>query len=183
MGVHQPMTGRKRKAGKRKPSGRLSQPTRAETEWLAMETVLSNRCRQLGWWNPEKAKKPSVESLRRARDQNAGTPWGRLYLREIITRHQCETMTGFANLRAEWLQSIGAPSQHGSDMDPDNRGQSLAAENVAKVRAIRAAYLAADRALRASGVLPTRAVFMLLDGQEPNIEMLRIGVDALGKVR
>lgn len=175
------MTGRKRKGGKREPNGRHKRDPKAETEWLAMEHVLRRRCRELGWWNPEKRKNPSVEDMRRARDQNAGTPWGQLYLREIITRQQCETMTAFANLRHDWLQSIAAPSQHGSDMNPDNRGQSLSAENVARVRAIRAAYLAADRALRAAGVQPARAVFLVLEGETPNIEMLRLGLDALRK--
>ena len=168
------MKGRKRKPGRRGATGRLIQ---VQNDWAIMAPVLTKRCSVLGW-------EPTQENMRRVRGHEGGTTWGLLYLVGAITREQYETAIAFAILRADWLRSIAAPRLQGSDMDPDNRGQSLEAENVRRVRAVRAAYLAADRALRNAGVLPTRAVFRVLDGQAPDVEMLRVGLDALrGRTR
>lgn len=160
------------KKGKREKNGRHQRDPKEETEWLTLEPVLRRRCDELGW-------PATVDNMRAVRGHEGGTLWGHLHLREVITRPMYEAATTFANLREEYLISIAAPAQRGSDMNPDGRGASLTAENVDRARAVRAAYLAADRALRASGVLPSRAVWLMYEGQEPNARLLAIGLGAL----
>ena len=174
MGATAAMTrGRKRKAGKREPSGRLQRDPAAETEWLVMEPVLRRRCREIGW-------RPSVENMRKVRGPEGGTAWGHLWLRQQITREQHDAAVWFDRLRADYLRAICAPVQKGSDMDPDNRGASLMAENERRNRAIRAAYIEAEAALRNAGRRASLAVFGLMaGGTHPHVESLRAGLDAI----
>jgi len=68
--------GRKRKAGKRHPSGKLVQPSGAETQREVMATVLDARQRHYG------------VTARQARDERLGTALGRLAFGEVITAEQ-----------------------------------------------------------------------------------------------
>lgn len=68
--------GRKRKVGKRHPSGKLVQPGAAETQREAMATVLEARQRHYG------------VTARQARDERLGTALGRLAFGQVITAEQ-----------------------------------------------------------------------------------------------
>lgn len=68
--------GRKRKAGRRHPSGKLVQPGAAETQREAMATVLEARQRHYG------------VTARQARDERLGTALGRLAFGQVITAEQ-----------------------------------------------------------------------------------------------
>ncbi|MBY0303630.1 MAG: hypothetical protein K2W86_00570 [Sphingomonas sp.] len=68
--------GRKRKTGKRHPSGKLVQPSGAETQREVMATVLDARQRHYG------------VTARQARDERLGTALGRLAFGEVITAEQ-----------------------------------------------------------------------------------------------
>lgn len=68
--------GRKRKAGRRHPSGKLVQPGAVETQREAMATVLEARQRHYG------------VTARQARDERLGTALGRLALGQVITAEQ-----------------------------------------------------------------------------------------------
>ena len=68
--------GRKRKTGKRHPSGKLVQPSVAETQREVMATVLEARQRHYG------------VTARQARDERLGTALGRLVFKEVITAEQ-----------------------------------------------------------------------------------------------
>lgn len=68
--------GRKRKAGRRHPSGKLVQPGAAETQREAMATVLEARQRHYG------------VTARQARDERLGTALGRLAFGQVVTAEQ-----------------------------------------------------------------------------------------------
>ena len=68
--------GRKRKAGKRHPCGKLVQPSGAKTQREAMSTVLEARQRHYG------------VTARQARDERLGTALGRLAFAGSITAEQ-----------------------------------------------------------------------------------------------
>lgn len=164
---------RRRKQGRRERNGRLQRDTQVETEWLAMEHTLRRRCGELGW-------KATVENMRKVRGHEGGTLWGKLYLLERIDRPMYEAACEFVSLREGWLASIAAPGMVCGSMEQGARGASLVAENVRRVLALRAAYLAADRALRASGVLATRAVHLaLFEGEVTSEAQLQVGLGAL----
>jgi len=68
--------GRKRKAGRRHPSGKLVQPSGAETQREAMATALEARQRHYG------------VTARQAKDDRLGTALGRLAFAGTVTAEQ-----------------------------------------------------------------------------------------------
>lgn len=68
--------GRKRKTGRRHPSGKLVQPSGAETQREVMATVLEARQRHHG------------VTAKQARDERLGTALGRLAFGQVITAEQ-----------------------------------------------------------------------------------------------
>ena len=86
--------GRKRKAGARYPSGKL---TRAETEREAMATALDARRRHFGI------------SAKAARDERLGSALGRLAFKKTISEVQYQAGLHFAELHLRHAKALGLP--------------------------------------------------------------------------
>jgi len=86
--------GRKRKAGKRYPCGKLE---RAETEREAMSVALDARRRHYG------------VSAKRARDERLGTSLGRLAFAGLISDLQYQAGVAFADLYLRHNLTVGLP--------------------------------------------------------------------------
>lgn len=89
--------GRKRKTGKRHPSGKLVQPSGAETQREAMATVLEARQRHYG------------VTARQARDERVGTALGRLAFGQIITAEQYAAGQKYAEIHHRHHAVMGWP--------------------------------------------------------------------------
>lgn len=91
--------GRKRKTGRRHPSGKLVQPGSAESQREAMATVLEARQRHFGI------------SARQARDERLGTALGRLAFAGKITPDQFAAAELYGELIARCNAVMGLPSE------------------------------------------------------------------------
>lgn len=89
--------GRKRKSGRRHPSGKLVQPGKAETQREVTATVLEARQRHFG------------VSEREAKDERLGTALGRLAFSGIITPGQYAAGELFAETIARHRAVVGIP--------------------------------------------------------------------------
>mgnify|MGYP001305621990 CR=1 FL=1 len=89
--------GRKRKAGKRHPSGKLVQPGAAETQREVMATVLEARQRQYG------------VTARQAKDERLGSAIGRLAFAGKITAEQLAAAELYGDLMARNRAVMGLP--------------------------------------------------------------------------
>lgn len=89
--------GRKRKAGKRHPSGKLVQPRREETQREVMATVLEARQRHFG------------VSARQAKDERLGTALGRLAFAGLITPSQFAAGELYGETTARHRSVVGMP--------------------------------------------------------------------------
>ena len=89
--------GRKRKTGKRHPSGKLVQPSVAETQREVMTTVLEARQRHYG------------VTARQARDERLGTSLGRLAFKEVITAEQYAAGQKYAEIYHRHHAVMGWP--------------------------------------------------------------------------
>lgn len=92
--------GRKRKAGKRHPSGKLVQPGAAETQREVMATVLEARQRQYG------------VTARQAKDDRLGSAIGRLAFAGKITAEQLAAAELYGDLMARNRAVMGLPRIH-----------------------------------------------------------------------
>ena len=92
--------GRKRKAGKRHPSGKLVQPGAAETQREVMATVLEARQRQYG------------VTARQAKDERLGSAIGRLAFAGKITAEQLAAAELYGDLMARNRGVMGLPRIH-----------------------------------------------------------------------
>ena len=153
MGRHMAKKQRKahnRKDGAREPNGRLSrQPTERKvrdaadveaTEWDTMGQALMARNRVHG-----------VEPAN-LKDQMAGSAVGRMCLKGLITRTQFDASQSYLSEREEYHQYIQVPRQPGAVDLNATKGQSVAAENVARVKQVTAAADATDRAIMAAQI-------------------------------
>jgi hypothetical protein len=91
--------GRKRKIGRRHPSGKLVQPGHGESQRDAMATVLEARQRHFGI------------SVRQARDERLGTALGRMAFAEKITADQFAAAELYGELIARCNAVMGLPSE------------------------------------------------------------------------
>jgi len=142
--------GQKRKSGKREPNGRLSRKTadvqvrdRAEVaavDWDTMGTALLARHR---------VHKVDPMNLK---DQKAGTAIGRYCLQGVVSQAQYDAAMAYLEERESYLQSIQAPRQPGAVDLNATRGQSVAAENVARAQRLSAAVEATDDAIMAKQI-------------------------------
>lgn len=122
--------GRKRKAGRRHPSGKLVQPGKAETQREVMATVLEVRQRQYG------------VTARQAKDERLGSAIGRLAFAGKITAEQLAAAELYGDLMARNRGVMGLPRIHphsaaGLMLDEGIFGQNTnvhAPEFVEKVR-------------------------------------------------
>ena len=89
--------GRKRKAGKRHPSGKLVQPRRAESQSDIMGTALDARQRHYGI------------GAKQARDERLGTALGRLSFAGKITPEQYAAGELYGELMARHNAVMGLP--------------------------------------------------------------------------
>jgi hypothetical protein len=89
--------GRKRKAGKRHPSGKLVQPSAAETQREVMSTVLEARQRHYG------------VTAKQARDERLGTALGRLAFTGGITTEQYAAGQKYAEIYYRHHAVMGLP--------------------------------------------------------------------------
>lgn len=89
--------GRKRKTGRRHPSGKLVQPSGAETQRQVMATVLEARQRHYG------------VTAKQARDERLGTALGRLAFREVITAEQYAAGQKYAEIYHRHHAVMGWP--------------------------------------------------------------------------
>ena len=92
--------GRKRKAGKRHPCGKLVQPGAAETQREVMATVLEARQRQYG------------VSARQAKDDRLGSAIGRLAFAGNIAAEQLAAAELYGELMARNRGVMGLPRIH-----------------------------------------------------------------------
>ena len=92
--------GRKRKAGKRHPCGKLVQPSAAETQREITATVLEARQRHYG------------VTARQARDERLGTALGRLAFAGSITVEQYSAAELYGDLMARNRGVMGLPRIH-----------------------------------------------------------------------
>ena len=89
--------GRKRKAGKRHPCGKLVQPSSGETQREAMSTVLEARQRHYG------------VTAKQARDERLGTALGRLAFTGSITAEQYAAGQKYAEIYYRHHAVMGLP--------------------------------------------------------------------------
>ena len=89
--------GRKRKAGKRHPCGKLVQPSAAETQRETMSTVLEARQRHYG------------VTAKQARDERLGTALGRLAFAGSITAEQYAAGQKYAEIYYRHHAVMGLP--------------------------------------------------------------------------
>lgn len=89
--------GRKRKTGKRHPSGKLVQPSGAETQREVMATVLEARQRHYG------------VTARQARDERLGTALGRLAFGGVISAEQYAAGQKYAEIYHRHHAVMGWP--------------------------------------------------------------------------
>jgi hypothetical protein len=89
--------GRKRKSGKRHPSGKLVQPSGAETQREVMATVLEARQRHYG------------VTAKQARDERLGTALGRLAFTASITAEQYAAGQKYAEIYHRHHAVMGWP--------------------------------------------------------------------------
>ena len=92
--------GRKRKTGRRHPSGKLVQPGKAETLREVTATVLDARQRQYG------------VTARQAKDERLGSAIGRLAFMGKITGEQLAAAEIYGDLMARNRAVMGLPSIH-----------------------------------------------------------------------
>lgn len=92
--------GRKRKSGKRHPSGKLMQPGKAETQREVTATVLDARQRHYG------------VSARQAKDERLGSAIGRLAFTGKITAEQLTAAELYGDLMARNRAVMGLPPFH-----------------------------------------------------------------------
>ncbi len=92
--------GRKRKAGRRHPCGKLVQPGKAETQREVTATVLEARQRQYG------------VSARQAKDERLGSAIGRLAFAGKITPEQLAAAELYGDLMARNRAVMGLPPLH-----------------------------------------------------------------------
>ncbi len=92
--------GRKRKAGRRHPCGKLVQPGKAETLREVTATVLDARQRQYG------------VTARQAKDERLGSAIGRLAFAEKITAEQLAAAELYGDLMARNRAVMGLPPIH-----------------------------------------------------------------------
>ena len=179
--------GRKRKAGKRHPSGKLVQPGAAETQREVMATVLEARQRQYG------------VTARQAKDERLGSAIGRLAFAGKITAEQLAAAELYGDLMARNRAVMGLPPANPVSaawlmLEQGIVGRSTAEPDldyVAKVRSRTAAAIlmlrtADSDALGAAGrkpsVLVHAAVHHDLDASQwlpADLQNLRHGLDAL----
>ena len=91
--------GRKRKAGRRHPCGKLVQPGQGESQRDAMATVLEARQRHFGI------------SARQARDERLGTALGRMAFAGKITADQFAAAELYGELMARCNAVMGLPNE------------------------------------------------------------------------
>ena len=92
--------GRKRKAGRRHPCGKLVQPGKAETLWEVTATVMDARQRQYG------------VTARQAKDERLGSAIGRLAFAGKITAEQLAAAELYGDLMARNRAVMGLPPIH-----------------------------------------------------------------------
>lgn len=168
--------GRPRKQGRRERNGRPKRRPASETDWQTIEPVLRRRCAELGL-------RPTLENMRSVRGQEGGTPWGKLWIKDEITRRQHDAARWYAEARARYLRAIAAPKETPSCSSyGDTRGRSLV-ENVKGDMAARAAFTAVDCLLNGMGRSYKRAIMGLLEEQPVSLVHLKKALDAVaGKV-
>lgn len=138
--------GRKRKAGRREPNGRLSR--------RAVETARRN----LADMDREQrdALAVGLEARERvfgikpqhSRDQKAGSAIGRYCLVGLVTQAQYDAAMLFVEARARYLLAIDAPPQPGA-VDPNAaRGRPVGTENPTQLRKWREEYREATAAIQ-----------------------------------
>lgn len=178
--------GRKRKPGKRYPSGKRM-PKELQRE--ALSTVLDARQRHYGVTN------------RQARDQRLGTVLGRLAFRDVITAEQYQAGEQFADLVHHHHVALGfplpGPRSVTSLLDSEGIfGGSTADPDPALVDRLRRRYAAAavaldrcDRECRCTaGPKPSRLVRQAACTDEDvhwtdiRLDRLRTGLDALAEL-
>lgn len=92
--------GRKRKAGRRHPSGKLVQPGKAETQREATATVLEARQRHYG------------VTARQAKDERLGTALGRLAFAGAVSAEQFAAGELYGDIMARNRGVMGLPRIH-----------------------------------------------------------------------
>ncbi|OZA56204.1 MAG: hypothetical protein B7X78_10080 [Sphingomonadales bacterium 39-62-4] len=92
--------GRKRKAGRRHPSGKLVQPGKAETQREATATVLEARQRHYGL------------TARQAKDERLGTALGRLAFAGTVSAEQFAAGELYGDIMARNRGVMGLPRIH-----------------------------------------------------------------------
>lgn len=106
--------GRKRKAGKREPSGRPKRETAHEIR----SPVGEQRCRRMGWPIKQVVKGghvvPHVENIRKAVKAAYGTEQGILWGRGLISDAQLAAADQVQMRDAEYQQVKGLPPRHAS---------------------------------------------------------------------
>lgn len=133
--------GRKRKAGRRHPCGKLVQPGKAETMREVTATVLDARQRQYG------------VTARQAKDERLGSAIGRLAFAGKITAEQLAAAELYGDLMARNRAVIGLPPIHphsatGLLLDEGIFGRSLTEYDPDYVEKIRKRAAAAILMLR-----------------------------------
>ena len=149
---------RARKPGKRYPNGRLkvdrSASARAESAREAQRVVLERRCREMGLKLKIDASGAYIGSethanLAKAKNADAGTPWGKLFLAGQITDQAKQGCAEFVALRGAFHRAIHAPKETPSGAALDHiPGGANAVEDVDKVRAIEARYRLVQETIR-----------------------------------
>lgn len=178
--------GRKRKAGRRHPSGKLVQPNARESQREIMSVVIDARRRHLG------------VSERQAKDERLGTSLGRLAFWGKISGVQLAAGELYAELLARHRAVIGLPMSHPRSVTAllvnegifGGQGASHDDDLVSKVKRQAAAALLALRgadmdAVR-GGRLPSALVHAVISDDmdasnwtEAELARLRLGLDAL----
>ncbi|WP_417229671.1 hypothetical protein [Brevundimonas sp.] len=180
--------GRKRKAGKRHPCGKLVRPTKGETQAQILATVVEARQRHYG------------VSAAQARDQRLSSALGRLAFTGAITQQQYEAGQKFGEVyhRHQVVTGLPLPSPSsvaGLMASAGSFGGSGDPPDIDLIERVRRHYDAALRALkdcdhdrdRFPGQSPSRLVYRIvcLDedaGQLPQADQVNLqhGLDGLG---
>ena len=150
--------GRKRKAGRRHPCGKLVQPGKAETMREVTATVLDARQRQYG------------VTARQAKDERLGSAIGRLAFAGKITAEQLAAAELYGDLMARNRAVMGLPPIHphsatGLLLDEGIFGRSLTEydpDYVEKIRKRAAAAILMLRTADHDAVAATEEVGLLM---------------------
>jgi hypothetical protein len=134
--------GRKRKSGKRKPSGDLSLPRDLDVVAIAVA-------------HPDRRGLPPSQRTH----QNAESPLGRLNLARVISDEQLEAGRRYARDCQRYHQVIGCPSPNAAALDMSRTGgRSVVTFSPQEITDRRETYDAAFRAVWNTGARAARAV-------------------------